>query len=246
MSNQPAELRLAMWSGPRNISTAMMRSWGNRNDTVVCDEPFYAHYLHVTPKEHPGKDEVIAAGETDWHKVVDWLTGPIPGGKRLFYQKQMTHHLLPHIDRGWLARVTNCFLIRHPRDVITSYIKIVPNPTDEDTGFPQQWEIFHWIRQNTGTTPLVVDSVEVLNQPRRTLGLLCDALGIDFQESMLEWAAGLRSTDGVWAKHWYKEVETTTSFRPYKPKPDQVPESLNDLYRRCLESYEALYELRLR
>lgn len=246
MSLENNPLRLAMWSGPRNISTAMMRSFDNRTDSVVCDEPFYAHYLHVTQKDHPGKNEVIAAGETDWRKVVEWLTGPIPGGKRLFYQKQMTHHLLPHIERDWLAKVTNCFLIRHPRDVLTSYIKIVPNPSDEDTGFPQQLEIFQWLRRNLDITPLVIDSVEVLNEPRHTLGLLCDALGLDFQESMLSWAPGLRPTDGVWAKHWYKEVETTTAFRPYKPKPDQVPDSLSDLYDRCLASYEALYEHRLR
>ena len=239
-------LCLAMWSGPRNISTAMMRSFGNRNDSVVCDEPFYSHYLHATQKDHPGKDEVIAAGETDWRKVVAWLTGPSPDNKRLFYQKQMTHHLLPHMDRDWLAKVTNCFLIRHPRDVLTSYIKIVPNPTDEDTGFPQQLEIFNWLRQNSGATPLVIDSVEVLNEPRRTLSLLCDALNLDFQESMLAWAPGLRPTDGAWAKHWYKEVETTTGFRRYRPKPDQVPISLTPLFDRCLESYETLFEYRLK
>lgn len=158
----------------------------------------------------------------------------------------MTHHLLPHMDRDWLAQVTNCFLIRHPRDVLTSYIKIVPNPTDEDTGFPQQLEIFNWLRQHIGVTPLVVDSVEVLNEPRRTLGLLCDALGLDFQESMLSWEPGLRPTDGVWAKHWYKEVETTTAFRPYRPKTDQVPDSLSALYDRCLASYELLFDHRLR
>ncbi len=246
MSNQPAPLRLAMWSGPRNISTAMMRSWDNRNDTVVCDEPLYTHFLQATRKEHPGRDEVIAAGETDWNKVVAWLTGETPDGQRIFYQKHMTHHLLSHIDRCWLGRVTNCFLIRHPRDVLTSYIKIVPNPSDADTGFPQQHEIFDWVRQNLGLTPPVIDSVEVLNNPRRTLGLLCDALGIEFQESMLSWAPGLRPTDGVWAKYWYKEVETTTAFRPYTPKPDQVPDRLKDLFQRCLDSYEALYEHRLR
>lgn len=246
MSRSPNELRLAMWSGPRNISTAMMRSWGNRNDSIVCDEPFYAHYLHVTQKDHPGKDEVIAAGETDWRKVVTRLTGPIPDGRRVFYQKHMTHHLLPHIDRSWLAQVTNCFLIRHPRDVLTSYIKIVPDPADEDTGFPQQLEIFQWVSQHTGKTPLVVDSVDVLNAPRRILGLLCDALNLDFQETMLTWETGLRPTDGVWAKYWYKEVETTTGFRPYKPKPDQVPTALIPLYERCLASYETLYKHRLR
>ena len=239
-------LRLAMWSGPRNISTALMRSFGNRDDCVVCDEPLYAHYLDATQFDHPGKDEVIASGETDWRKVVTWLTGPIPGGKRLFYQKQMTHHLLSDMDRGWLADVTNCFLIRHPRDVLTSYIKIMPNPSDADTGFPQQLEIYRWVCENVGRRPLVIDAVEVLNDPRRMLGLLCAALGLDFQEAMLAWAPGARATDGVWAKYWYREVETTTAFRPYKPKPDLVPDSLQPLYQRCLESYEALFEHRLR
>lgn len=236
--NQP--LRLAMWSGPRNISTAMMRSWGNRSDSVVCDEPFYAHYLSVTHKDHPGRDEVVAAGPTDWREVVAFLTGDAPDGKTLFYQKQMTHHLLPNISRDWLGSVTNCFLIRHPRDVITSYIKIVPNPSLEDTGFAQQREIFDWVRTHRGIIPPVIDTVDVLNKPRETLGLLCDALGLDFQESMLAWEPGLRPTDGVWAPHWYKEVETTTAFRPYKPKPDQVPPELSELYEQCLECYETL------
>ena len=238
-------LRIAMWSGPRNISTAMMRAWENRPDARVCDEPFYAYYLAQTGAPHPMAAEIVAAGPTDWREVVANLTGEIPGGKRLYYQKLMTHHLLPTIGRDWLGQVTNCFLIRHPRDVITSYIKIVPHPTLEDTGFPQQREIFDWVRTHQGITPPVIESVDVLNEPRKTLGLLCDALGIDFQESMLAWEPGLRPTDGVWAKHWYREVETTTSFRPYKPKPDQVPDNLKQLYDECLECYEALFEHRL-
>ncbi|MDB5334860.1 MAG: hypothetical protein JWN70_479 [Planctomycetaceae bacterium] len=244
MSFEP--LRLAVWSGPRNISTAMMRSWGNRSDTVVCDEPFYAHYLSVTQKDHPGRDEIVAVGPTDWREVVADLTGDIPGGKRVYYQKHMTHHLLPGISRDWLGLVTNCFLIRHPRDVITSYIKVVPNPVLEDTGFAQQREIFDWVRTHQGIIPPVLDSVEILNRPRETLGLLCDVLGLEFQESMLSWAPGLRATDGVWAKHWYREVETTTAFRPYTPKPDQVPPQFHELYEQCLECYETLAPHRLK
>src|SRR5215471_8506155 len=121
-------VRIAMWSGPRNISTAMMRSWGNRPDTSVIDEPFYAYYLGATAKQHPGADEVIASGETDWQRVIARLTGPIPDGKRIFFQKQMTHHLLPAVDREWLSAVTNCFLIRDPREVIASYVKKRENP----------------------------------------------------------------------------------------------------------------------
>lgn len=239
-------IRLAVWSGPRNISTTMMRSWGNRSDCFVSDEPLYAYYLHRSGKPHPGSAEVIAHGETDWRKAVRSLTGPIPEGKTVWYQKQMSHHLLPEVDRTWLDDVTNAFLLRHPRDVLTSYLKIVPDPTFEDTGYPQQVEIFEWVRSRLGITPPVLDARDVLDDPRRQLGAMCDALGLDFQESMMAWAPGLRPTDGVWAKHWYSEVETSTTFRPYKPKPDQVPAEFQSLYERCLGCYEKLYAHRLR
>src|SRR5262245_22503788 len=241
----PTPLRLAMWSGPRNISTAMMRSWGNRDDTIVVDEPLYAHYLFHTKKDHPGAAAVIAAGPTDWREAVAQLTGPIPGGKAIYFQKHMTHHLVPHIDRAWLGKVTNAFLIRHPREVITSFIKIVPRPSLEDVGFVQQADIFTWVRNHTKTMPAVVDARDVLDNPRRTLGRLCDALGVEFQEAMLSWAPGLRRTDGVWAPHWYKEVEPTTGSNPYTRKPDQVPVSLDDLYEGCLEFYEMLFAVGL-
>jgi hypothetical protein len=223
-----------------------MRSWGNRDDSVVCDEPFYAHYLHSTNKDHPGAQEIIAAGETDWKKVVASLTGEIPGSKRIFFQKHMTHHLLPHISREWLGMVTNCFLIRDPREMLTSYVKIVSNPSLEDTGFPQQTEIFDWVRNHLKITPPVLDSVDVLNHPRRMLGLLCDSLGIEFQEAMLGWPPGPRDTDGVWARHWYGEVEKSTGFRPYRPKAEAIPPQLQPLYEQCAEHYARLYVCRLK
>src|ERR1700737_4636141 len=148
MSDADKPIRIAMWSGPRNISTAMMRSWGNRADTAVVDEPFYAFYLERTGKKHPGAHEVIANGETDWRKAVERLTRPIPDGKRILYQKQMTHHLLPEIDRAWIVDLTNCFLIRDPREVILSYIKKNPEPTREDLGYVQQQKIFDFVRDN--------------------------------------------------------------------------------------------------
>jgi len=239
-------VRLAMWSGPRNISTALMRSWGNRPDTAVTDEPLYAHYLAATGKPHPDAAEVIAAGETDWRKVVAGLTGPVPDGKPVWYQKHMTHHLLPHVARGWLAAVTNCFLIRHPREVLNSYAKVVAEPTAEDTGFPQQVDIFNCVRDRTGATPPVVDSADVLRDPRRMLGLLCDAVGVPFTDAMLSWPPGPRSTDGIWAKYWYAGVEASTGFRPYEPREQQVPGRFQGLYERCLLCYEALYGHRLR
>lgn len=234
-----------MWSGPRNISTALMRSWGNRPDTFVCDEPFYAHYLHVTRRQHPGADEVIASGETDWRKVVEQLVGPVPGGKRIFYQKQMTHHLLPDIDRAWLGEVTNCFLIRDPREVIVSYIKKNNEPAVEDIGFVQQAEIFDWVRTHTGAIPAVIDARDVLENPRKILGLLCDAVGVEFLDSMLSWPPGLRETDGIWAKHWYGEVATSNGFQPYRPRNEAVPERLREVHERAREYYGQLYEHRL-
>jgi hypothetical protein len=239
-------LRIAVWSGPRNISTAMMRAWGNRPDTFVCDEPLYSHYLQVTGLPHPVAAEIIAHHEPDWQKVVAWLTEEQPDGKPIFYQKQMTHHLLPDVGREWLARVTNCFLIRHPREVITSYIVKNNDPTVEDVGFVQQAEIFDFVCQRTGTTPAVLDAREIQENPRKMLGLMCDALGVSFTDAMLSWPPGLRATDGIWAKHWYTEVESSTSFRPYKPKPDVVPDRLQAVYEKCLEYYERLYDRRLR
>jgi hypothetical protein len=235
-----------MWSGPRNISTAMMRSWGNRPDTFVCDEPFYAHYLQATGLAHPSADEVIASGETDWRKEVARLTGDVPEGKRIFYQKQMTHHLLPEVDRFWLGAVTNCFLIRDPAEVIASYIRKNNDPALEDVGFLQQAEIFNWVRAHTGAIPPVIDAHDVLENPEKILRLLCEAVGVEFMEAMLSWPPGLRETDGIWAKHWYGEVETSVGFRkPQNKDPKEVPSRLSALHEKARATYQVLYKHRL-
>jgi Sulfotransferase domain len=245
MSDADKPIRIAMWSGPRNISTAMMRSWGNRPDTVVIDEPFYACYLKTTDKEHPGADEVIASGETNLRKVIERLTGPVPNGKRILYQKQMTHHLLPQVDRQWLRTITNCFLIRDPREVIVSYIKKNPDPALEDLGFVQQAAIFDFVFNQTDSVPLVVDARDVLQNPERILRLLCDAIGVEFNNAMLSWPPGLRDTDGIWAKFWYHEVATSTSFQPYRPKNEPIPDRLRKIHEQCRECYDRLYQHRL-
>jgi hypothetical protein len=258
-------LRIAMWSGPRNISTAMMRSWGNRADTVVVDEPFYAFYLQATGKEHPVAREVIASGETDWRKVVAKLTTDVPQsgapvtqrGARcrafqgpshigVFYQKQMTHHMLPEVERDWLNGLTNCFLIRDPAEVIASYVKKNDDPELEDLGFVQQAEIFEWVREQSETIPPVIDAGDVLRDPERLLRLLCRAIGIEFDPVMLSWPPGLRETDGVWAQHWYGEVATSTGFAPYREQPAEVPKRLRQIEARCRESYDQLFHHRLR
>jgi Sulfotransferase domain len=238
-------VRIAMWSGPRNISTAMMRAWGNRPDTFVIDEPFYAYYLKAIGKKHPGANEVIATGETDWRKVVAQLTGPIPGGKSVFFQKQMAHHLLSEVDREWLGAVTNCFLIRDPGEVIASYVRKREDPELEDLGFVQQAEIYDFICARAKSTPPVVDAKDVLEDPEKILRLLCEAVGVEFSTSMLSWPPGLRETDGIWAKHWYGEVAKTTSFQPYRPSHGEVPERFREIYDGCCECYQRLYEYRL-
>jgi hypothetical protein len=229
-----------MWSGPRNLSTAMMRSFGNRPDFTVVDEPLYAHYLAETGLDHPGRDEVIASQPTDWREVCAALCdGPVP--TPLEYQKHMTHHLLPGIDRAALNALRHAFLIRDPERVLTSYAKVREEPTLEDLGLPQQVELF----ERYGGP--VVDAADVLRDPAATLRALCSALGIEFDEAMLSWPAGPRDTDGVWAPHWYAGVEASTGFAPYSPgSGDPLPDHLQPLLERCRPYYDALAPYRLR
>ena len=234
-----------MWSGPRNISTALMRSWGSRPDTFVCDEPLYAHYLMASDRDHPGRQEILQKHDTDAGRVIAWLTGDVPEGKEIFYQKQMAHHLLPGMDRTWLRCLRNAFLIREPREMLVSLIKVTPDPSLEDTGLPQQWEIFERTRGRIGKPPPVIDARDVLTDPAGLMQALCDALDVRYMPEMLSWKPGPRETDGVWAKHWYSAVEASTTFHPYAPKSDTLPGALGDLYARCREIYDRLYAHRL-
>jgi hypothetical protein len=178
-------VRIAMWSGPRNISTAMMRSFEARGDCFVSDEPLYAHYLAATGAAHPAREHVVAAHEPDWRRVAAFLTGPVPRGRGVWYQKHMAHHLTAGVEREWILRLRNAMLIRDPAEMITSYIKIVPEPRPEDLGLPQLVDLFEWVRRESGEAPAVVDSHDVLENPRRVLGLLCGRLGIGWREEML-------------------------------------------------------------
>jgi hypothetical protein len=217
--SEPAA-RIAMWSGPRNISTAMMRAFENRPDTAVIDEPFYAAYLKATGIDHPLRSETLAAHESDWRDVVRVLTGPVPGGRAIFYQKHMTHHMLPEFDLGWMEACRNAFLIRAPEAVLASYTAKRSEFLPADVGFARQREIFEREADRLGMAPPVIDAEDVLNDPRRTLRALCEAVGIAFSESMLRWPAGARATDGVWAPAWYDSVERSTGFarpRTYPP-----------------------------
>lgn len=241
--------RIAVWSGPRNISTALLRSWGSRPDTWVCDEPLYAYYLQATGIDHPGRDEVIAAHETDWRAVVRWLTGPVPEGRSIFYQKQMAHHLLPQIDRSWIGALRNAFLIRDPAEMLASLSRVLPEPRLEDTGLPQQCELFDALGSDSGGAapgvPPVIDARDVLQNPEGMLRRLCGALGVPWSDAMLSWEPGPRPTDGVWARHWYGNVLASTRFEPYRPKREPLPEQLRPLLDLCRPYYEKLYTHRL-
>lgn len=238
-------IRIAMWSGPRNISTALMRSWGSRPDTAVCDEPFYARYLLATGADHPGRDAILAAHETDERRIIASLTGDPPGGKRIYYQKHMAHHLLPDDDMSWTAGLVNCFLIREPAEMITSYIKVIPNPTPEDLGLPRLVEMFDAESARLGRPAPVVDARDILESPRGALSELCSRIGVSFDEAMLRWAPGPRDTDGAWAPHWYAGVYASTGFAPYTPKDESPPERLSSTLAKCRELYERLHTHRI-
>lgn len=204
-------MKIAMWSGPRNLSTAMMYAFGNRVDCAVSDEPFYASYLHQTDLTHPMQAEILAGQPTNPNGVIQDITGPNPNGSPIWYQKHMTHHMLPGVPIDWINGFQNVFLIRHPARVIASYAKKREAPTLDDLGFEAQHRIFeHCIA--LGQNPIVVDSDAILQNPREKMTSLCNALGITFSEDMLSWQPGPRSEDGVWAAHWYDSVHKSTGF----------------------------------
>lgn len=235
-----------MWSGPRTISTALMRAWGSRPDTAVADEPLYAFYLHRTGLGHPGRDAILKSQPTDWRVVADALTGPVPHSKAIYYQKHMAHHLLPEVDRAWLGGFRHAFLLREPQALLASLAKVLPNPRVEDTGLPQQAELFERFSDAAGASLPVVDSRDVLADPEGMLRALCAALGVPFDPAMLAWAPGPRATDGVWAEHWYASVERSTGFGP--PRPDgtaEVPEHLLGVLEACEQHHARLAPFRL-
>ncbi len=233
-------MRIAMWSGPRNLSTAMMYAFAARGDCTVWDEPFYAAYLQATGINHPMKDAVIAVGEADPSRVGAACLGQIPHEKRLFYQKHMTLHMIPEFDRGFMRGLTNVFLIRHPARVVASYSKKRESPTLADIGFAQQAELFDQVADWLGHAPLVVDSADIRADPHKALSGLCAALGISFTEKMLSWTAGPKPFDGIWATHWYNAVHASTGFdAPEGPLP-QLSADYQRLADQALVHYDRL------
>ena len=238
-------LRIAMWSGPRNISTAMMRAWENRDDCTVSDEPLYAAFLAETGLEHPGREEIIAGGETDWRRVTRDLLGPVPGGKPLWYQKHMSHHLLPEMATEWVFGLSNVFLIRDPVEVVASYLKSRAEVTPEDIGLPQQGELFDLLCDATGKAPPVIDAGDFLRAPEAHLQALCQWLGVDFSSRMLSWPAGPRASDGIWAPHWYDAVWKSTGFEPWRARESGLKGEFAAVAEACRPVYERLREHRM-
>ncbi len=231
-------LRICLWSGPRNVSTALMYSFAQRADTLAVDEPLYGHYLRVSGVEHPGREEVLAAMETDGERVVrEVILGPCD--RPVVFFKQMAHHLV-ELDRGFLDRTANVLLIRDPAEVLRSLRHQLAVPRLADTGIAVQAELYDQLRRR-GQQPPVIDSRLLLEDPPGVLAALCRALGLEFDEAMLSWPAGGRPEDGIWAPHWYANVHRSTGFRPYRPKPGDFPEELEPVLAECRPHYERLH-----
>ena len=230
-------LRLSMWSGPRNISTALMYSFRQRSDTRVFDEPLYGHYLHTSEAVHPGEEEVLKAMDNNGERVVrEVLLGPCD--KPVFFFKNMAHHL-PGLNPDFLGALTNLLLIRDPSEMLLSLINQLPQPVLRDTGLKEQLEILEFTLES-GQTPLVIEAKEVLLNPEGVLKEVCKRLGLPFERQMLTWPAGPKPEDGVWAKYWYDNVRASTSFAPYRPKDEPFPQHLAPLLEECLFYYERL------
>lgn len=231
-------LRVNSWSGPRNVSTALMRSFAQRSDTEVVDEPLYGHYLAVTGAPHPGRDELLEVLETDAAAVIEKvILGPRE--RPVLFLKQMVHHLTSEIDLTFLDECVNVMLIRDPADVITSLVNQLPSPTLRDVGLDRQVEVFRILREE-GQSPPVLDARALLMDSAGVLQELCRQLGIPWDPEMLSWPAGPHPADGVWAKYWYDSVESSTGFAEYRPKDEPVPGHCRSLLEECIPLYEEL------
>ena len=233
-------LRIAMWSGPRNLSTAMMRSFGSRADTVVSDEPFYGCFLETTGADHPMREEVIAAMDTDWESVMETLRGDAPDGSPIWYQKHMWHHMAGPIGYDDFEGFRHGFLIREPERMIASYLRKREVARFEDFGLEKQTEFFDREAELLGHAPPVVDANDILTDPEGVLSKLCEALGIVWDPAMLGWAPGRRDTDGVWAAHWYNAVEQSTGFAAPDTRPVELSPEDRRLADRCRLYYDRI------
>ena len=222
-----------------------MRAWENRSDTVVVDEPLYAHYLHQTGLDHPGRVEILDAGPIDWHEAVAQLNADGGGPHTIQYQKHMAHHLLPSMDRAWLRPLTHCFLIREPREMLTSLLAVWPQAVLADTGLPQQVALVAELEASNGSTHRSLTPETYW----KTLSGCCERCAMHStcrsSKPCLQWPPGPRDSDGVWAKHWYANVNESTTFAPYRPKKVTVPEHKRDVLKSCQTLYDSLHAKRI-
>ncbi len=230
---------ISLWSGPRNVSTALMYSFAQRSDTYVVDEPLYAHYLTKTEAQHPGQEEVIKNMETNGQKVIEQLKRQAKSTPILFL-KNMAHHWV-QLDNALLHDFHNVFLIRDPREMLPSLVNQIPNPVMRDTGLQMQVELYQWLTEK-GKKPVVIDSRQLLLNPEKALTKICESLKIPFEKAMLSWEAKPRKEDGIWAKYWYQNVHQSTGFAPYTKKKEVVPDHVKPLLNACMPHYEFLYE----
>ena len=235
--------RVCLWSGPRNVSTALMYSFAQRSDTHVVDEPLYAHYLRVSGARHPGRGDVLAAQDADGERVVRGIVlGPC--ARPALFLKQMAHHLVA-LDLQFMRETANVLLTRDPEQMLPSLIHQIPQPTLTDTGLARQCALLDML-EDWGRPAAVLDSRELLLDPASVLRQLCLRLNLDFQPSMLAWPRGPKPYDGVWAPHWYRNVHRSTGFQPYRPKQESFPNFLRPLLAACRPYYERLLERAVR
>ena len=233
---------IACWSGPRNISTALMRSWSSRKDTFVTDEPFYAHYLKKTQKNHPMKEQIINHYSSNYKEVVHYLTHKVPNQKSIWYQKHMAHHLIDLSEIEWIKKCQNCILLRHPKEVISSYIVKNNLQKVEELGYPQQYEIAKFLKKSNKRFT-VIESEDLLKNPSKVLSDWCKSINIDFDKSMLQWKKGHHQNDGIWWKHWYDNVINTTGFQKYYKKDINIENQYDSIYNESMEYYNYLKDI---
>ena len=229
-------MNIYMWSGPRNLSTALMRSFENREDTKVWDEPFYAYYLKETKKNHPLANEIINKYETNLKKIIDLVTAE---KDFIYFQKHMSHHIIKKIPINWITKGINCFLIRHPKEVLLSYIQKNDLIDSNDLGYPAQLRLFNYIKTSNKKI-LVIDAKDLSEKPEIILKKICKKINIPFTEKMLNWPKGRRDSDGIWEKIWYKNVKSSTSFNKILNKEYEIPKKYNHIYNECLKIYDQL------
>ena len=238
---RPAPTLIAMWSGPRNISTAMMRSFSSRADTAVTDEPFYGAYLKATGERHAMADEIIADMDCDWQSVAAAMCGPVPDGKAVWYQKHMSHHMEGPVGIDDFPDHVHVFLVRDPVLMVASYAQKNELKDAAQLGFARLVEYHDRVSQRLGRPAPVVDSNRLLADPESKLRALCAAIGVDSDPAMLCWPRGPHPADGIWAAHWYNAVWNSGGFGP-PTAPSELTADQRRIADECRANYEALVQ----